>query len=332
MVPGGSVLLSIRAPIGYAARTARESAFNQGCRALVPDEKLDTRYAVYALMAAGPELESQGRGTTFIELSGAQMAAFELPVPPLDEQRAIADYLDHETAKIDALIARQEQLLVVLEQRRRAFTTGLLAARVGRGDRLKWRVREVDRRAGDQSGDLPLLSVSISWGVRRRDTMSDREARADDLSNYKLVRAGEIVVNRMRAFQGALGVASEDGTVSPDYAVLSPGAEVDSRWLAAIMTTGAFVGEMTSRIRGIGSVDLGSVRTPRVNVSDVLDIRVQAPTRAEQEQQLETINAAGTAIERVTDKSRAFVTLAKERRAALITAAVTGQFDVRTAA
>ena len=81
--------------------------------------------------------------------------------------------------------------------------------------RLKWLLSESDARAGAAAEQLPLLSVSISWGVRRREA-SDATTRAasEDLSNYKVCRAGNLVINRMRAFQGALGIAGEDGIVS----------------------------------------------------------------------------------------------------------------------
>jgi type I restriction enzyme S subunit len=70
---------------------------------------------------------------------------------------------------------------------------------------LRYIVREIDDRSG--ALDLPLLSVSIHTGVRRRDELTEDEHRADSLVNYKRCLQGDLVVNRMRAFQGALGVA-----------------------------------------------------------------------------------------------------------------------------
>lgn len=120
IVPPNSVLVSIRAPIGYVARTAEPAAFNQGCRAIVPTDQTSASYLTYALIAAGDEMDSLGRGTTFMELSATQMAALELPSPPLGEQRAIADYLDRETARIDTLIEEQQLLIEMLRGRRKA--------------------------------------------------------------------------------------------------------------------------------------------------------------------------------------------------------------------
>lgn len=330
-VPAESVITSIRAPIGYVGRTAVESSFNQGCRGLTPGSGSDGRYTAYSLIAARDELDAQGRGTTFMEVSASQFLAVQLPLPPLDEQRAIADFLDEQTSRIDTLIDKQTQLITTLRERR-GRAREALAVHVGTGDRLKWRVAEVDERAGSRSGDLPLMSVSIDWGVRRRDEITSDDYRADDLGLYKVCARGDIVVNRMRAFQGALGVAPEDGLVSPDYAVLRPrSTDLDCDWMVEVMRTRAFIGEMVLRIRGIGGIDSGAVRTPRINVSDLFDIRV-APTPATvQVSDLATLRAQTGRIDTLIGKAEQHIALAKERRAALITAAVTGQNDVRTA-
>jgi type I restriction enzyme S subunit len=70
--------------------------------------------------------------------------------------------------------------------------------------------------------DLPLLSVVREKGVILRATMSDDENHnfvPDDLSNYKVVRKGGLVINKMKAWQGSLGIAPCDGVVSPAYFV-----------------------------------------------------------------------------------------------------------------
>jgi type I restriction enzyme S subunit len=87
----------------------------------------------------------------------------------------------------------------------------------------------------------------------------------------------------MRAFQGALGVASEPGLVSPDYAVLRVSAGHDPRFLAYTLRSLWGVSQMASRLRGIGGLgEGGTVRTPRVNVSDVGQIDARLPSRSEQ--------------------------------------------------
>ena len=82
----------------------------------------------------------------------------------------------------------------------------------------------IDVRAGASAAPEDLLSVSIHLGVVPRSSMTDDLPRAEDLSGYKQVRHGDLVVNRMRAFQGAVGLAHVDGLVSPDNLVIRPRA------------------------------------------------------------------------------------------------------------
>ena len=103
-VPGESLVLSTRAPIGYVAQTAGKMAFNQGCRGLVATVPADMRYFRYQLHALRDELAARGAGSTFMELSTDALATVRMMNPPLGEQRRIADFLDAETARIDALI------------------------------------------------------------------------------------------------------------------------------------------------------------------------------------------------------------------------------------
>lgn len=144
---------------------------------------------------------------------------------------------------------------------------------------LRHLVSEIDERTGNSG---PLLSVSIHSGVYRRDDVNRDAPRADTLENYKRCRSGDLVLNRMRAFQGALGVAPVDGIVSPDYAVLRASPGIDMRFVAYALRSAWGVAEMVSRLRGIGGVSSGVVRTPRINVSDLLEIRLRPLDRPAQ--------------------------------------------------
>ncbi|MFN8106664.1 MAG: hypothetical protein U0R21_02625 [Nocardioidaceae bacterium] len=258
----------------------------------------------------------------------SDFAKIPLPLPPLVLQRAIANYLDHETARIDELIAEQQRLIDLLHERRSAVVAEALGARVGAGERLKWLIAEVDVRAGIRAAELPLMSVSISWGVRRRDEVSEEDARTEILTNYKVCEAGDLVINRMRAFQGALGLAPVDGLVSPDYAVIKVRPNVDPRWLVMAMKTPEFVAEMAKRVKGIGSADLGNARTPRINFSDLGEIRLDVPALTDQTPEWTEMEGQLARIEVLVTETETLIELARERRSALITAAVTGQIDV----
>ena len=171
--------------------------------------------------------------------------------------------------------------------------------------RVKYKYRVIDQRAG--SDQPPLLAVSIHHGVVRRDTLTDDLPRAEDLSNYKLCELGDIVLNRMRAFQGAIGISPQRGLVSPDYAVLRPSPDVDARYLHHLFRSSWFVSEMVSRLRGIGNTENGAVRTPRINPEDLGDIPVDFPSLDEQRRIADFLDAETARIDQLIAARRAQV-------------------------
>jgi type I restriction enzyme, S subunit len=185
--------------------------------------------------------------------------------------------------------------------------------------RLKWLLTESDVRAGAEAEALPLLSVSISWGVRRREA-SDTTTRAasEDLSNYKLCRAGDLVINRMRAFQGALGIAQEDGVVSPDYAVLRVDPTVDKRWLNYFLTSGFTVATMASLVRGIGGTEAGNVRTPRLNINDLQSMTAPLVSADEQRAIADYLDRETARINTLIEEQQRLIDMLRERRWAVI--------------
>ncbi|AZS74841.1 hypothetical protein DDE74_31400 [Streptomyces lydicus] len=177
--------------------------------------------------------------------------------------------------------------------------------------RIKYQYRVIDQRAGQDQP--PLLAVSIHHGVMRRDMFTDDLPRAEDLSHYKLCEPGDIVLNRMRAFQGAIGISPQRGLVSPDYLVLRPGPDVDARYLHHLFRSTWFVGEMVSRLRGIGNTENGAVRTPRINAEDLGDIPVHLPNLTEQRRIADFLDVETGRIDQLVNSQKQVVALLEER-------------------
>ena len=121
--PKGSIVLSTRAPIGHLAITSVPAATNQGCRTLVPATTVNGCFAYYSLLASRSVLQSLGKGSTFMELTPTDLGSHQIPLPPQPEQHAIAAFLDHETAKVDDLIAKKYLLIDRLAEYRSALIT-----------------------------------------------------------------------------------------------------------------------------------------------------------------------------------------------------------------
>lgn len=121
LVPSGTVVLSTRAPIGSLGIAAAELCTNQGCKSLIPQNGENSRFLAFLLSVATDELNIRGRGTTFLELSANELGAFKVALPSPVEQNVIVTFLDRETAKLDTLIAKQEKLIELLQEKRQAL-------------------------------------------------------------------------------------------------------------------------------------------------------------------------------------------------------------------
>jgi type I restriction enzyme S subunit len=177
--------------------------------------------------------------------------------------------------------------------------------------RVKQLCDVIDVRAGERRP--PLLAVSIHRGVVPRQELTDNEPRADDLSGYKLCEPGDLVLNRMRAFQGAIGLTDRSGIVSPDYLVLRTRPAAEARFLHYLFRSPWFVGEMVARLRGIGSTDTGTVRTPRINAEDLFDISVTLPTIEAQRAIAGHLDGETARIDALIGAKRQMVELLEER-------------------
>lgn len=108
LLPVNSVILSSRAPIGHLAINKSLMATNQGCKGLVPSERLHYEYLYYFLSHSRQLMNDMGSGATFKELSSSKLATVEIPLPPLATQQRIVAKLDAIFAEIDRATAAAE--------------------------------------------------------------------------------------------------------------------------------------------------------------------------------------------------------------------------------
>lgn len=117
IMPVGTVLLSSRAPIGKVAITAVEMACNQGFKNFVCGEKIHNRFLYYFLKNNKHYLNSLGRGATFKEISKSIVCEIEIPLPPLEEQKRIADILDKASNLIDLRKRQLEKMDLLIKSK-----------------------------------------------------------------------------------------------------------------------------------------------------------------------------------------------------------------------
>jgi len=273
------------------------------------------------------------------ELSRDRLQDLAVPVPPIEEQRRIADFLDKECDDIarlqhlkQSLIDRLNEKLVALagelvlgrHEARAVQPSGLPTV----GDvpahwcvqQNKTVVREVVDLSSD--GDEELLTVSHITGVTPRSEKDVNMFLADSFVGYKRCRPGDLVINTMWAWMGALGISHYSGIVSPAYGVYRLDAD---RMLPAfydlLYQTPAYISEMTRHSKGIWSSRL------RLYPEAFVSLRILIPPLAEQRTIVERYEQVRSPIERLIGELDAGLSVLTARRQALITGAVTGGVD-----
>jgi len=123
---------------------------------------------------------------------------------------------------------------------------------------------------------MELLSVTINEGVMPRSEIEGKDNSSEDKSNYKVVYKGDMVYNSMRMWQGANGVSTYDGIVSPAYTVLMPTEEIDNQYFAALFKTSNLINEFRKNSQGLTS-DTWNLKYPQIR-----GIRLYTPSLQEQ--------------------------------------------------
>lgn len=156
-------------------------------------------------------------------------------LPTIPEQKAIADFLDEQCAEIDSLISDIQSQIEALEEYKRSVITEAVTKGLDPDVEMRdsgiawvgdipahWLVEKVkfhlQRNEPRNPGDKQVLSVYREYGVIPKDSRDDNHnVTSEDTSNYKYVVPGNLVINKMKAWQGSMGVSEYEGIVSPAY-------------------------------------------------------------------------------------------------------------------
>ncbi|WP_162809970.1 restriction endonuclease subunit S [Vibrio cholerae] len=140
LLPKGSIVFSSRAPIGYVAIAKNDISTNQGFKNFVFTHGVDSSFAYHYLRSIKDIAESLGTGTTFKEISGATAKTLPFVLPPLAEQKVIADKLDTLLAQVETSKARLERIPQILK----TFRQSVLAAAVSGKLTEEWRGEQLN--------------------------------------------------------------------------------------------------------------------------------------------------------------------------------------------
>ena len=287
-------------------------------------------------------------------ISYSQFGSLELPVPSLEEQLAISRMLDNETAKIDALIAEQETLLALLAEKRQATISHAVTRGLDPDVPMKdsgvawlekvpahWRVTKCGRFLSilsgfafpsigfDHSGNGARLlrGVNVSVGSLRWDDVVFWERSPNDgLDDYEL-KIGDLLIGMDRPLIAAgIRVAMVKAEDVPclllqRVASLRTSSDLVSDFLMHYLSTPMFVAHF--------SPDTTGVSVPHISPDQIASFAIAVPPISEQLQIVDLLDQELTRLDLLREQAEQAIDLLKERRSALIAAAVTGKIDVR---
>lgn len=338
VVTAGQILYSkIRPALNKVAIAVEDCLCSADMYPISPSDRIDTRFARY-FMSAKPFHDfatAMSMRVKMPKVNREELADGPWLLPQLPEQRAIVEYLNRETASIDTLIEEQQRLIEMLRERRQAiidvafsvlgepcvqlrrYTRFLTSGSRGWAD---YYADEGERFV--RIGNLPRGSLDLRGDVQ----FVDLPANVTEGSRT-ILESGDLLFS-ITAYLGSVAVVEGDWVgayVSQHVALCRLESEhLDSRFIGWFMLTTTGQYQLNEGAAGGAKMQLAldDVRRLRVPLAPINEQRSIAASLDEQTAKIDTL----------IEESERFIELARERRAALITAAVTGQIDVREAA
>jgi len=323
-----------------------------GFAVLTPTENVDPRYLGWLAQSdvVVEEVVARSVGVSYPAINPSDIGTVPVPLPPLLRQRAIADYLDRETARIDAFIDQKQRMLELLEERRMAVMADGVSGRFTSNRLLpstlswlpwrgaNWREAKLTLVARLGSGHTPSRDhpewweeCKIPW-VTTGEVAQLRSDRVEFLydTREKISALGvanssaeihpkDTVVLCRTASAGYSGIMGTPMATSQDFATWTCGPLIRPRFLLLCLRA--------MRQDLLGRLAMGSTHKT-IYMPDIEGLRVPLPEVNEQDAIVDAVWRRLRTIDAVIDELHRQIALLQERRQALITAAVTGELEI----
>ncbi|MBX9900684.1 MAG: restriction endonuclease subunit S [Alphaproteobacteria bacterium] len=343
----GELLFSVRAPVGALNIADQRYGIGRGLCSILNREKLDRNFLWWLVIVIKGELDSVSTGSTFEAVSAEQVGNVLVFCPPVAEQEKIANFLDHETAKIDTLIAKQQELIKLLKEKRQtvishAVTKGLNPNAPMRESGVEWlgevpahwSVSSIGYHAQISTGATPDRTNSEYWngnipwiktGEVRYDEIFETEEYITELaisnSSVKISPPGTLLM----AMYG-------QGVTRGRVAILGVPATYNQA-CAAIYASERFFNQYLRYyfMAAYHAIRDGGNETSQMNLNaDIVGkFKVTIPYIEEQYQIVEFLDKSLKKLDILLERALSAIEFIQERRTALISASVTGKIDVR---
>lgn len=316
---------------------------------LRPLRRDNTRF--YAYLLDCQELRTQVRnavkGVKVFSVTQAILRNLSIWMPSAHEQQRIAAFLDQETAKIDTLIDKQQQLIELLKEKRQAVishavTKGLTPDVPMKDSGVEWlgevpsswdiwklshAYEDIGSGTTPTSNNESWFQGNIPWvttGELRETVINDTFKKISSFTlqafpALKIHPAGSIVIAMYGATIGRLGILGVNATTNQACCVMTKSEVINNQYLYYWLQ--AFREDIIRLSSGGGQ--------PNINQEKVASLKVSCPAWNDQATIVAFLDHVTAIIDTLIEKQRQQIELLKERRTALISAAVTGKIDVR---
>ncbi len=298
-----------------------------------PQHSEEPRFLNYLLRSTAYTTElmrlSRGVRPSQIEIDNDLLRVLAIWLPTVPEQKAIAAFLDRETARIDAVVARRRAQGSLIVERMETHLRSRLSSR-GTVQPLKRRWTVIDckhRTPTYTSSGFPVVSpgdvTAGNLDLRRCHRFVDHDDFVDLTAAGRRPARGDVIYSRNASVGIASYVSTDEAFTMGQDVCLITSRDEDQRFLTLALNT---LGRDQLEETKIGST------FSRVNVAQIGELLVPTPSPAEQRSIADELLAESAKAERLIAASERQIALLREHRQALVTAAVTGQLDVKKGA
>jgi type I restriction enzyme S subunit len=347
LVRVGDFVISLRSFQGGIEYAREQGIISPAYTILYPKTAQNHAFLAW-LFKSKPYIENLALHVTGIRqgqnIDYERLSRSALPLPPIEEQIAIARFLNYTDRQIKRYIRAKQKLVKLLNEEKQAIIQQAVIHGINPnvcfkpsviewlGDvpatwkikKIKYLFQEVDKRS--TTGNETLLSLRMYQGLVPHNEVSDRPISSNDVIGFKLTQPGEVVMNRMRAASGMFAVTPMPGIVSPDYAVFRQISNIDPDYYVHLFKTPIMRGIFRSHSKGLGTGQSGFLR---LYSDKFCAIKVPVPPIEEQQKIVtylnETLYKTNFAITNIEKELQ----LVEAYRNRLMSDIVTGQLDVR---
>lgn len=354
---GGEVILGIRASIGAAFVVPVELKgvnLSRGVARIDCSSQVLSKFLVCYLGSNSVDSYWQlaKQGSTFSEVSIATVKELSVPVPSLSEQAVISSHLDRETARIDALVAKKTRFIELLREKRQALITHAVTKGLDPNVKMKdsgvewlgavpehWEVRSVSSVSTKITNGYvgPTRDILVEEGVRYLQSLHIKGNQikfdvpyfvTEEWSNQhrkSILETGDVLIVQTGDI-GQVTVVTDEFAECNCHALIIVAPErsiIAGEWMSWVFNS-------SYGYHTLLSIQTGAMH-PHLNCGNVKDVLLPVPPLTEQREIMKHIEHEERRVAALSGKTERSIELLKERRSALITAAVTGQIDLREA-